>query len=76
MQGRCFPFRCAVAAFFLGGFCPPLQAETDSRLRGASENETLVIQQQRLKALEQQLMPPVPAVRLSSSVSGSGRIAV
>ncbi|EBP0013507.1 ShlB/FhaC/HecB family hemolysin secretion/activation protein [Salmonella enterica] len=74
MQGRCFPFRFAVAAFFLVGSCPTLQAETDSRLRGASENETLVIQQQRQKALEQQLMPPVPAVRLSSSVSGSGRI--
>ncbi|HAK1938777.1 TPA: ShlB/FhaC/HecB family hemolysin secretion/activation protein [Salmonella enterica] len=74
MQGRCFPLRFAVAAFFLVGSCPTLQAETDSRLRGASENETLVIQQQRQKALEQQLMPPVPAVRLSEPVSAPSRL--
>jgi hemolysin activation/secretion protein len=40
----------------------------------AEPNDQFIIQQQRQKALEQQLTPPVPDVRLSEPSSSFGRI--
>jgi hemolysin activation/secretion protein len=39
-----------------------------------SSDDQFIIQQQRQKALEQQLTPPTPDVRLSEPASGFGRI--
>lgn len=43
--------------------------------RAAEPDNQFIIQQQRQKALEQQLTPPVPDVRLSEPASSYGRIA-
>ncbi|HAT1617277.1 TPA: ShlB/FhaC/HecB family hemolysin secretion/activation protein, partial [Raoultella ornithinolytica] len=40
----------------------------------ASPDDQFIIQQQRQKALEQQLTPPTPDVRLSEPSSSFGRI--
>jgi hemolysin activation/secretion protein len=40
----------------------------------ASSDDQFIIQQQRQKALEQQLTPPTPDVRLSGPASGFGQI--
>ena len=40
----------------------------------ATAAEQDIIQQQRQKAIEAQLQPPVPDVRLSTSTSGSSRV--
>src|SRR5690606_7667278 len=40
----------------------------------AEPDNQFIIQQQRQRAIEQQLTPPVPDVRLSEPSSGSGRI--
>jgi hemolysin activation/secretion protein len=39
-----------------------------------SPDDQFIIQQQRQKALEQQLTPPTPDVRLSEPASGFGQI--
>ena len=62
----CIPFSSVVLPLFI--FSQPLLAATPN-------NEQLIIQQQRQKALEQQLTPPTPDVRLSPPSSSFGRIA-
>jgi len=62
----CIPFGSVVLPLFI--FSQPLLAAT-------SNSEQLIIQQQRQKALEQQLTPPTPDVRLSPPSSSFGRIA-
>ncbi|MBP1132000.1 hemolysin activation/secretion protein [Serratia sp. PL17] len=62
----CIPLGSVVLPLFI--YSLPLHAATTS-------NEQLIIQQQRQKALEQQLTPPTPDVRLSPPSSSFGRIA-
>ena len=64
-KGR-IPFGPVVLPLFL--FSQPLLAAT-------SNSEQLIIQQQRQKALEQQLTPPTPDVRLSPPSSSLGGFA-
>ncbi|CAI1577037.1 Hemolysin transporter protein shlB precursor [Serratia quinivorans] len=62
----CIPLSSVVLPLFI--YSQSLQAATSS-------SEQLIIQQQRQKALEQQLTPPTPDVRLSPPSSSFGRIA-
>lgn len=66
--GSVFYFSCAIIA----GLLLMTRAGAADGLSGA--NQQLIIQQQRQKALEQQLTPPTPDIRLSPPSSGSGKI--
>lgn len=69
---RARPYRATTCTFAVSAMliASPL-AQADS---ASASNEQVILQQQRQRALEQQLLPPTPDVRLAPPISPSGRL--